>query len=607
MAQTSGNLFELLRRGSLAFGEQAELESSSSAVTTTTTTTTADAQSGANESEPKSQEDAGELGSTSCRTCGLQFEDLGSQRAHFKTDFHRLNLKRRAAGKPALSESEAERDLSKAEDEESLSGSGSESEPYVGSDTEDMPPGNEEGGLRREHASMMVGLKVLGKEPSTLAWVPAAVALDKKREHEDVVALHERPLWVVLLHGAGHFAGVVLRNGREVVASKSFHRYVIRAKQGKAQSANDSAKGNAKSAGAGIRRYNEQMLKTEIGELLESWTAHISASSRIFVSISKTNQHIFFGNESVLSSKDPRVRRIPFPVRRPTVKGATEVGTRLATVHFEPESAYQERQAEVVAKQKAAEDREKARLARSANKASPPQPPSKADAAAAAADTESVEEPEDPELMGNMLEACQSGDTASVILCISQDAEVLNTLSVRDSGDTALHVAARSGHEHVVRLLLENGASPCIPNNRGELPFHCASERKSCKDAFRRFRGEFPDMWDYQKAAIPEAITDASEAAKKERQRERKKRQAQRKREEKQRQRKLEEEAAKRKEAEEAAALASAPSCASCDKKLLGPSSKWFNRLEYYYCSPECMQAHRRKLQADAALARFNK
>ena len=45
-----------------------------------------------------------------------------------------------------------------------------------------------------------------------------------------------------------------------MIAHKTFHRYVVRAKRGTAQSARD-AQGNApKSAGANLRRYNEAAL-----------------------------------------------------------------------------------------------------------------------------------------------------------------------------------------------------------------------------------------------------------------------------------------------------------------------------------------------------------
>ena len=47
----------------------------------------------------------------------------------------------------------------------------------------------------------------------------------------------------------------------EVIVHKTFHRYVVRAKRGTAQSIHDKQGGFAKSGGATLRRYNEAALK----------------------------------------------------------------------------------------------------------------------------------------------------------------------------------------------------------------------------------------------------------------------------------------------------------------------------------------------------------
>ena len=60
--------------------------------------------------------------SKSCLTCGETFASLGEQRAHFKLDWHRLNVKRAVGGLPSLPEAACERLL--ADDASSLSGSG---------------------------------------------------------------------------------------------------------------------------------------------------------------------------------------------------------------------------------------------------------------------------------------------------------------------------------------------------------------------------------------------------------------------------------------------------------------------------------------------------
>lgn len=61
--------------------------------------------------------------------------------------------------------------------------------------------------------------------------------------------------------GGGHFAGAVFQ-GQEPILHKTFHCYTVRAGQGGSQSSRDNKSGGSqpKSAGASLRRYNEQAL-----------------------------------------------------------------------------------------------------------------------------------------------------------------------------------------------------------------------------------------------------------------------------------------------------------------------------------------------------------
>lgn len=59
----------------------------------------------------------------------------------------------------------------------------------------------------------------------------------------------------------GHFA-IALFERNKILQHKTFHKYIIRAKQGTAQSAHDQKSGGkAKSAGANLRRQNMLHLK----------------------------------------------------------------------------------------------------------------------------------------------------------------------------------------------------------------------------------------------------------------------------------------------------------------------------------------------------------
>ena len=50
----------------------------------------------------------------------------------------------------------------------------------------------------------------------------------------------------------------LLLKGSEAVLHKTFHSYTVRSKQGGGQSSKDGKGSHSKSAGASLRRYNEQ-------------------------------------------------------------------------------------------------------------------------------------------------------------------------------------------------------------------------------------------------------------------------------------------------------------------------------------------------------------
>merc|ERR1712039_770440 len=65
----------------------------------------------------------------------------------------------------------------------------------------------------------------------------------------------------------------------------------------------------------------------------------------------------------------------------------------------------------------------------------------------------------------------------------------------------------------------------------------------------------------------------------------------------------LEEAERKKKEEEEVRALEAARAkCDACKKPFLTTP---FKRLDFLYCSTECVNVHRRELQAEAAMKRF--
>ncbi|CAK0840035.1 unnamed protein product [Prorocentrum cordatum] len=148
---------------------------------------------------------------------------------------------------------------------------------------------------------------------------------------------------------------------------------------------------------------------------------------------------------------------------------------------------------------------------------------------------------------------------------------------------------------------LEGGADPAARDSKGRVPYFLCPTQKA-RDAFRRWRGENEDEWDWSAAQVPEALTDEVEQRKKDKDKEKKKKLKEKQKLAKAKAREEDEERARREE-EEARALAAAQAkCESCAKPIV---SKPFARLDYLYCSAECVSAHRRELQAQAAMKRF--
>ena len=85
------------------------------------------------------------------------------------------------------------------------------------------------------------------------------------QESEELILTAQRlPLcihWCIVMAAGGHFA-IALFERDKIIQHKTFHKYIIRAKQGSAQTAHDQKTGGkARSAGANLRRQNMLHLK----------------------------------------------------------------------------------------------------------------------------------------------------------------------------------------------------------------------------------------------------------------------------------------------------------------------------------------------------------
>ncbi|CAI2349143.1 unnamed protein product [Caenorhabditis sp. 36 PRJEB53466] len=255
--------------------------------------------------------------SDKCTTCDcpVDFGDRAALLEHYQSQFHRTNTLRKAKNLQVYTEEDfegidtAENDLSRSQ---SLIGLESDDEEFDAL----LLPANRSFFIRNDQVYS----------------VPRNIL------HSDEVdvsaATFSRPFdCAIFLWNGGHFAAAVYENDK-MTLQKSFHRYVARAKQGGVQSQHDSGgKGAAKSAGAQLRRYNEQKMKEEIQSILASWKPRLQKCPLLFIRCAAYHRNVFFDADgSMESSRDPRVRTIPFETKRPSIDEIADCWQRLQHV-----------------------------------------------------------------------------------------------------------------------------------------------------------------------------------------------------------------------------------------------------------------------------------
>lgn len=174
-----------------------------------------------------------------CTTCGgQQFETYVEQRAHFATDAHKYNARRRAAGRPALTLSEFDA-LAELQDSTSIGSISASDDGHSSSDDDDQMRAAT---ARAERLAAASSVKVEFVDPtdSKQFILLYKVALP---DMASLASLAERGGWAVIMSGGGHFAASIWDKAGNVVKHKTFHRYTSRAKQGGSQAAADSQGG----------------------------------------------------------------------------------------------------------------------------------------------------------------------------------------------------------------------------------------------------------------------------------------------------------------------------------------------------------------------------
>ena len=320
--------------------------------------------------------------------------------------------------------------------------------------------------------------------------------------------------------GGGHFAAMIVslapKLGRKsgtderqasVIAHKTFHRYTTRRKQGGAQSASDSAKGAAHSAGSSLRRYNEAALVDEVRALMTEWKSVIDASHLCFIrATGSTNRRTLFGpyEGQVLRHDDPRNRGFPFSTRRATQAELMRCFVEITRVKVgDLDQLTKAAEAEREAEAKALTDAE---TLKRKPPGSPKSPPS------------SKRSPEEEEaiLHTSQIEALIKRNKAPALVWYLHTNNVSPSFRLHPPetpahhhSPTPLHLASNFNSPALVSALLGKArADPTIRNAEGRTAFEVAGDRAT-REAFRIARAELGEAaWEWSsEAKVPEPLT----------------------------------------------------------------------------------------------------
>lgn len=420
------------------------------------------------------------------------------------------------------------------------------------------------------------------------------------------LAKEKKPVVVILLR-SGRFAGAIF-SGPKCIHHTTSTRYTIRKGQGKAQSAQDG-KRKPKSVGSQLRRAGEEALRQDVKTFLQRHQAHVEKSGLILLSCPKTMMKDFFvDNEKAVPRGDDRLRKIPLDVGRPTFEAAVAVFEIMMMVNI----------------------MDRPNVSDSVT-LTPPSIIGKVNQTI----------PEEPQIVKEKLvevipltrlhELAAVANLSELIRFLGSESDFTVDQQAGEDFMTPLHYAANAAEgvdpitaaACVTALLVQGHAKPTVLDLRRRTPYFLATHEK-VREAFRMARatlGEEYCNWDDAKVGPPLTMDDVQQ--KKEKAAEKKKRQRARQKEKKNRERAQVEELEKQRQEEEdrvrnedeakrvraglqPKTTTATNVCDFCQKKCRGKRrSQMFQRLDYAYCSTECVQNHKRELMAAAALARF--
>jgi hypothetical protein len=477
--------------------------------------------------------------------------------------------------------------------------------------------------------------------------------------HDD--GIQTSPTILIVLLQSGRFASAVFTLSQQtshnnnnnnnvptliMLAHKTSTRYTIRKGQGGSQSAHDANKSKAKSMGAQLRREGEKQLRHDVITTWKEWKrcGYVKKSVGVWIGVPKAmrRDYLFGGdtgdgsNAALVDKKDERLKSIPLDYGRPTleaVEAVMECLMRCEVGEFMIDRDDQDSKRKILEDGHAsglqADDPTTENGAKS-NKKEDAFSTIKTSLEKSLADCARPYTP--------LHEAILAGDLEKVtkLMHILEQQQTEKEETEEESYDintkagpeyqTPLHLASSSTHEHAIAilntLLLTGNADACAVDTRGRPPYYLASSDK-IREAFRLARGKLGEdycAWDTL-AKVPSALSPEDIEAKRIKALEKKKRQRERQKEKKREEaeaaaetKRIEEEKAAIVKAEDDAKRArdglkpktAGNACDFCGK-IVKKKSSMLQRLQYYYCSTDCVKRHQRELAAAAAQARLEK
>lgn len=442
-------------------------------------------------------------------------------------------------------------------------------------------------------------------------------------------------------------------------------RYTVRKGQGGSQSSHDMSKSKAKSVGAQLRREGEKKLREDVHA---AWIkfhncGYVKRCIYVYVSCPKgmKRDYLYSTDDSgglvgLLVKGDCRWRDIPLDVGRPTLEAASLVldcvlgcsvrqlsNEEYTTLISSSSSGGGGRDGETVTtnnEERVVSDTTKVKslvddttTTRELEIPAPPPPPPYTPLHDAVMDGDLARLIELLDFLNTKVESAAFPDTDTVDKTMPSffNAYDVNTVAGPDLR-TPLHMAsmlstnADAAPGLVTTLLINGHADPTIVDKHGLPPYRTALT-DGTREAYRLARGVLgEDSWAWDDdAKVPSALTSDDIKAKKDKAAEKKRRQRTRQKEVKAEE-KAELEAAAEKERREAmerkqqedakrirdglrpklSSTTATNVCDFCQQVVKGKRrSQMFQRLEYAYCSTECVKRHQRELMAAAATARI--